>query len=117
MKNKREHRVPIVTPMYELLCSLGERSGLVFKSRRLGQISDMTLLALMKRMHASDEKGFVDFTSRLPSVPHGLRSPSEIGLPKQDNPVRQRSFNWHTNLAPQLSMLTTGRTFSTRERN
>lgn len=74
MKNKREHRVPIVTPMYELLCSLGERSGLVFKSRRLGQISDMTLLALMKRMHASDEKGFVDFTSRLPSVPHGLRS-------------------------------------------
>ena len=34
----------------------------------------MTLSALMKRMHTSDEKGFVDQRSALPAVPHGLRS-------------------------------------------
>jgi len=34
----------------------------------------MTLSALMKRMHHSDEVGYVDAVSGLPAVPHGLRS-------------------------------------------
>jgi integrase len=34
----------------------------------------MTLSALMKRMHNSDETGFLDKDSGKPAVPHGLRS-------------------------------------------
>lgn len=74
MKSKREHRVPITHPMYEVLRRLNHKSGLVFKSRNLTMLSDMTLSALMKRMHRSDEKGFLDQGSGLPAVPHGLRS-------------------------------------------
>ena len=74
MKAKREHRVPITSAMYELICSTNDNAGLVFKSGKLTTLSDMTLSALMKRMHASDEYGFVDQRSALPAVPHGLRS-------------------------------------------
>jgi integrase len=74
MKAKREHRVPITLPMYDLLCSSNEKMGLVFKSRNLTTLSDMTLSALMKRMHASDKQGYKDQRSLLPAVPHGLRS-------------------------------------------
>ena len=74
MKAKREHRVPITSAMYELICDTNEQTGLVFKSGKLTTLSDMTLSALMKRMHASNEKGFVDQRSSLPAVPHGLRS-------------------------------------------
>ncbi|NCW07758.1 MAG: integrase, partial [Rhodobacterales bacterium] len=51
-----------------------DQTGFVFKSGRLTALSDMTLSALMKRMNASDEGGFVDQRSALPAVPHGLRS-------------------------------------------
>ena len=74
MKTKREHRVPITLPIYDLLRSSNDKMGLVFKSRNLTPLSDMTLSALMKRMHASDEKGYIDQRSLLPAVPHGLRS-------------------------------------------
>ena len=74
MKAKREHRVPITLPIYDLLRSSNDKMGLVFKSRNLTTLSDMTLSALMKRMHASDEKGYIDQRSLLPAVPHGLRS-------------------------------------------
>ena len=74
MKAKREHRVPITSAMYELISNTNDQTGLVFKSGKLSTLSDMTLSALMKRMHASDEKGFVDQRSALPAVPHGLRS-------------------------------------------
>ena len=74
MKAKREHRVPITSAMYELICSTSDKTGLVFKSGKITTLSDMTLSALMKRMHASDEDGFVDQRSALPAVPHGLRS-------------------------------------------
>ena len=46
----------------------------VFKSGKLTTLSEMTLSALMKRMHTSCEQGFVDQRSSLPAVPHGLRS-------------------------------------------
>jgi len=74
MKAKREHRVPITSAMYELISDTNDQTGLVFKSGKLTALSDMTLSALMKRMHASDEYGFVDQRSALPAVPHGLRS-------------------------------------------
>jgi len=60
--------------MYELISDTNDQTGLVFKSGKLTTLSDMTLSALMKRMHASDEHGFADQRSALPAVPHGLRS-------------------------------------------
>ena len=74
MKAKQEHRVPITLSMYNLIRSANDKTGLVFKSRNRTALSDMTLSALMKRMHASDERGYVDQRSSLPAVPHGLRS-------------------------------------------
>jgi integrase len=74
MKARREHRVPITSAMYELISNTNDQTGLVFKSTNHTTLSDMTLSALMKRMHASDEKGFVDQRSAIPAVPHGLRS-------------------------------------------
>jgi integrase len=74
MKAKLEHRVPITLPMHKLLSSFNVRTGLVFKSRNETMLSDMTLSALMKRMHKTDAHGFVDMRSGLPAVPHGLRS-------------------------------------------
>jgi integrase len=74
MKAKREHRVPILKPMYDLISQIGDNAGLVFKSRSDTTLSDMTLSALMKRMHSSDGKGYMDRQSGSPAVPHGLRS-------------------------------------------
>ena len=74
MKAKREHRVPITSAMYELISDTNDQTGLVFKSGKLTTLSDMTLSALMKRMNASCEQGFLDQRSALPAVPHGIRS-------------------------------------------
>lgn len=37
-------------------------------------LSDMTLSALMKRMHESDDVGYFDKRSGRAAVPHGIRS-------------------------------------------
>ena len=74
MKAKREHKVPITSAMYELIGDANDQKGLVFRSANDTTLSDMTLSALMKRMHVSDEYGFADQRSALPAVPHGLRS-------------------------------------------
>ena len=74
MKAKREHRVPITLSMYNLIRKLDDQTDLLFKSRNNSPLSDMTLSALMKRMHNSDETGFLDKDSGKPAVPHGLRS-------------------------------------------
>jgi integrase len=63
MKAGREHRVPLSAPAIELLEALprvGDRD-LVFPAPRGGQLSDMTLLAVLRRMKAA-------------AVPHGFRS-------------------------------------------
>ena len=99
MKAKREHRVPITSAMYELICSTSDKTGLVFKSGKLTTLSDMTLSALMKRMHASDDQGFVDQRSSLPAVPHGLRSTFRDWVAEAGNHGRLQSYNWHTCLA------------------
>lgn len=80
MKMDREHRIPLSEAAVALLEALPQLHGnaLVFPAARGGQLSDMTLSASMKRMHAAEVAaggvGFVDRTSKRPAVPHGLRS-------------------------------------------
>ena len=63
MKARKEHRVPLSRQALELLEKLPRIGGTeyVFPSARGGQLSDMTLSAVMRRME-------------LQAVPHGLRS-------------------------------------------
>ena len=50
----------------------------MFWAPRGGQLSDMSLSAVMRRMQETEEKagrdGFLDPKNRRPAVPHGLRS-------------------------------------------
>lgn len=50
MKSGREHVVPLSAPALRLLKALPARSGLVFPAPRGGQLSDMTLSAVLRRM-------------------------------------------------------------------
>lgn len=65
MKSGRQHRVPLSRAATDLLARMLEgqecREGLVFKSKRGGQLSDMSLTAVMRRMTVD-------------AVPHGFRS-------------------------------------------
>ncbi len=74
MKAKVEHSIPIIQPVYDLIQQASAKSDLVFPSRLGGKLSDMTLSALMKRMHRSDKIGYVDKQSSRSAVPHGIRS-------------------------------------------
>lgn len=80
MKMKKEHRVPLPTVAIAMLKALPQLDGnpLVFHAIRGGELSDMTLSAVMKRMNEADiaaaGPGFVDRVSKRPAVPHGLRS-------------------------------------------
>lgn len=51
---------------------------MIFPSTKLGSMSDMTLSAVMKRMHQDEikagRKGWFDPILKRPAVPHGLRS-------------------------------------------
>lgn len=64
MKMTKEHRVPLSTRALELLKETPKamRTGLVFRAPRGGQLSDMTLTAVLRRM------------GRANVVPHGFRS-------------------------------------------
>ncbi len=79
-KAGREHRVPLSSAAVDLLKVLPRypECAYVFPSPRAGQMSDMTISAVMRRMQAEEEragrKGFLDPQSRSPAVPHGLRS-------------------------------------------
>lgn len=63
MKAGREHRVPLSDAALQLLKGLSKVAGadLVFVSPRGGQLSDMTLTAVLRRMEVA-------------AVPHGFRS-------------------------------------------
>lgn len=80
MKMDKEHRVPLTDTALQLLEALPRFEGnpLVFPAPRGGQMTDMTMSAAMKRVHAADVsaggRGFVDRVSGRPAVPHGLRS-------------------------------------------
>ncbi|MEL7040495.1 MAG: tyrosine-type recombinase/integrase [Pseudomonadota bacterium] len=80
MKVGREHRVPLSKQLVEFLISLPRLSDsqIVFFAPRGGALSDMSISAVMKRLHEADmragRKGFIDRRSGRPAVPHGLRS-------------------------------------------
>src|SRR5690606_20232299 len=63
MKAGKEHRVPLSAPAVKLLRALPRMAGtdLVFPAPRGGELSDMALSAVMRRM-------------KVDAVPHGLRS-------------------------------------------
>jgi integrase len=63
MKAGKEHRVPLTAEALELLKAQPKMPGtdLVFPAPRGGQLSDMTLAAVLRRMD-------------VPAVPHGFRS-------------------------------------------
>ena len=70
MKMKREHRVPLSSEALALLKDLPrfEGSPYVFPASTGGQISDMTISAVMRR------QAFTDARTGRTAVPHGLRS-------------------------------------------
>lgn len=70
MKMGREHRVPLTSEAIALLNDLPQFEGspYVFPAAKGGQISDMTISAVMKR------QGFTDSRTGRTAVPHGLRS-------------------------------------------
>lgn len=80
MKMKDEHRVPLSPEAVALLKALPrlDRNPLVFPAARGGMLSDMSLSAVMKRMHKAEtdagRTGWLDRKSKRPAVPHGLRS-------------------------------------------
>ncbi|MCY1128025.1 integrase arm-type DNA-binding domain-containing protein [Frigidibacter sp. RF13] len=80
IKMGREHRVPLTEEALALLKALPrmEDNELVFPAARGGQLSDMTVSAVMRRMSEADiaksGTGFLDRVSKRPAVPHGLRS-------------------------------------------
>lgn len=83
MKASREHRVPLSQAAIRLLECLPRYAdtNLIFPAPRGGQLSDMTLSAVMKRIHETAEYdkmltggGFFDERNGRPAVPHGLRS-------------------------------------------
>ena len=89
MKMKRDHAVPLTVAATALLIALPRMAGtdLVFPAARGGQMSDMTLSATMKRMHAKTGD-FLDKDSGRPAVPHGLRScfrvwAGRMGFPRE----------------------------------
>jgi len=70
MKMSREHRVPLTSEAVTLLKDLPRFAGsdFVFPAAKGGQISDMTISAVMRR------QGFTDSRTGRTAVPHGLRS-------------------------------------------
>lgn len=93
MKTQNEHRVPLPQAATALLRGLPRMAGSdhVFFAPRGGPYSDMSISAVMRRMHETDldrtggsksgagdgpaaGRGYCDPQSGRPAVPHGLRS-------------------------------------------
>lgn len=80
MKNGRAHRVPLTMDAIALLEYLPRLDGspFVFFAPRGGQLSEMSISGVMRRMQETEEKagrpGYLDPSSKRPAVPHGLRS-------------------------------------------
>ena len=80
LASDKPHRVPLQVDAIALLESLPrmQNSPYVFFATRGGALSDMSISAVMRRMHEScvnaGEPGYLDPSSRRRAVPHGLRS-------------------------------------------
>lgn len=93
MKAGREHRVPLTAEAVAILERLPRLEGCpyVFFASRGGQLSDMTISAVMRRMQEAEQTagraGFLDPRYKRPAVPHGMRSAfrqwaAEEGFPR-----------------------------------
>jgi integrase len=82
MKAEKEHRVPLSEPAIELLKSIQtdiEPQSYIFPAPRTGNmLSDMSLTALIKRMHEQKVKengiGYIDPKQNRVITTHGFRS-------------------------------------------
>ena len=80
MKAGKPHRVPLCPDAVALLEALPRMAGqsLVFPAVRGGKLSDVTILATVKRMNATKDKAggepYTDASDGRPVVPHGFRS-------------------------------------------
>ena len=76
MKAGKAHRVPLTHGAMQLLDELPrlEGSDFVFPAPRGGQLSDMALQSVMRKLHAASTSGYIDQVSGKPAVVHGLRS-------------------------------------------
>lgn len=87
MKMKRDHSVPLSRAALDVLKNLSRDSELVFPASRGGEMSDVTPIATMKRLHEADlnagGQGFLDKESSRPAVPHGLRSTFRVWAGQQ----------------------------------
>ncbi|MEM7075307.1 MAG: integrase arm-type DNA-binding domain-containing protein [Pseudomonadota bacterium] len=92
MKNGRTHRVPLSDEAVGIVedQNMHTRSSLVFTAPRGGTLSDMSISAVMRRLHKGrhdiDGASYLDPVSKRPAVPHGLRSTfrqwaAEMGYP------------------------------------
>ncbi|MGR3804906.1 MAG: tyrosine-type recombinase/integrase [Marinibacterium profundimaris] len=89
----KPHRVPLPAEAVALLEALPRLDGspYVFFAPRGGELSDMSVSAVMRRMQEAEVKaggsGYLDPTTKRPAVPHGLRSTfrqwaAEQGFPR-----------------------------------
>jgi integrase len=84
MKAEKEHRVPLSEPTIELLKSIQtdtQPQSYIFPAPRTGSmLSDMSLTALIKRMHEQKLKenslGYIDLKQNQVITTHGFRSTS-----------------------------------------
>lgn len=80
LKNYKEHRVPLSEEALRILENVPRVNGspYVFFAPRGGMLSDMSISAVMRRMHEAQvkagEEGYLDPSSKRRAVPHGLRS-------------------------------------------
>ncbi len=95
MKAGKEHRVTLTDEAVALLEKMPRlnSSPYVFAAPREGQLSDMSLSAVMRRMHKDDiergGQGFFDSKSRRPAVPHGLRSTFRVWVAEKTDYPRE----------------------------
>ncbi|MDR9395626.1 MAG: site-specific integrase [Roseovarius sp.] len=77
MKSGRPRRVPLTDAMMALIEAQPRQdddAALVFSAPRGGQLSDMALGAVMKKIATAAPDRYRDEQSGRPAVPHGLRS-------------------------------------------
>lgn len=95
MKAGKEHRITLTDEAVALLNKMPRlnSSPFVFAAPREGELSDMSLSAVMRRMHKDDVDkgglGYVDSKSKRPAVPHGLRSTFRVWVAERTEYPRE----------------------------
>lgn len=78
MKADKPHTVPLSDAAVALLECMPKESKYIFPSSKGGELSDATLSATIKRMHAEEleqgNEGFTDPSNGRTATPHGFRS-------------------------------------------